>query len=71
MVSSKAVPEELDLKFRSKFYHGCLYCEILRALYGFKERAHKLRDFPFKMFTMRFLRYLKLVKNYMKFSRSA
>ena len=51
MVSSKTVPENLNLKFRSKFIHGfanngCLHCAILKALYGFKEkRAHKARDF--------------------------
>ena len=43
MVSSKAVPEDLNLKLRSKFNngftnHGCLHCAILKAFK--KERAH-------------------------------
>ena len=50
MVSSKTVPENLNLKFRSKFIHGfanndCLQYAILKGLYGFKQkRAHKARD---------------------------
>ena len=49
MVSSKTVPENLNLKFRSKFIHGfanngCLQYAILKGLYGFKQkRAHKAR----------------------------
>ena len=63
MVSSKAVPEHLNQKFRSKFNHGYLHCAILKALYGFKEkRAHKARDFSFKIFKLRFWRFWNCLK---------
>ena len=44
MVSSKIVPGNLNLKFSLKFNHGftnhgCLYCAILKSLYGFKEKS--------------------------------
>ena len=35
MVSSKAVPEDVNTKFRLKFYHGFTN---LKVLYGFKEK---------------------------------
>ena len=43
MVSSNTIPEDLNLKFKSKFNpaftdHGCLHCAILKALYGFKRK---------------------------------
>ena len=42
---------------------GCLHCAILKALYRFKEkRAHKARDFSFKMFKIGFLRSRKSLK---------
>ena len=50
MVSSKAIPEHLNLKFKSKINpgftnHGCLHCAVLKSLYGFQEtRDHKARD---------------------------
>ena len=53
LVSSKAVPEGLNLKCRSKFNQGftnrgCLHWAILNVLHGFKEkRAHRARDFIF------------------------
>ena len=53
IVSSKAVTEVLDMKYRSEFKHGftnrgCLQCAILKALHGFqKKRAHKSRDMQF------------------------
>ena len=43
------MPENLNLKFRSKFNpvftcHGCLNYAILRAIYGFKvRRDHKAK----------------------------
>ena len=44
-LSSKAVPEDLNMKCRSKLNHGCLHCAILKALYDCKvTRAHKARD---------------------------
>ena len=52
-VFSKAVPEVLDMKYRSKFKHGFtnrgnLHCAILKALHGFQEkRAHRSRDIQF------------------------
>ena len=48
MVSYKTTPEDLHLKSRSKVNpsvtnDGYLYCSILKALYGFKEkRGHKV-----------------------------
>ena len=47
MISSKALPEDLNLQFKSKFNrdftnHGCFHCAILKTLYSFKEkRDHK------------------------------
>ena len=43
LVSSKAVPEGLNLKCRSKFNQGftnrgCLHWAILNVLHGFKEK---------------------------------
>ena len=32
---SKALPEDLNRQFRQKFYHDCLRCVNLNALYGF------------------------------------
>ena len=56
IVSSKAVPEVLNMKCRSEFKHGftnrvCLHCAILKALHGFKE---EICNFSFKMFKMAF-----------------
>lgn len=48
MVSYKTTPEDLHLKSTSKVNpsvtnDGYLYCSILKALYGFKEkRGHKV-----------------------------
>ena len=61
IVSSKAVPEVLNLKYRSEFKHcfanrGCFRCTILEALHSFKEkRVHKVRDSKchFKMFKIK------------------
>ena len=48
MISRETVLDDLNLKFTSKFNHGCLYCAILKALYGFKEKiAHRARDNQF------------------------
>ena len=50
MVSSKTLPENLNLIFRSKFSlsftnHGCLHCAILKAICGFQEkRDREARD---------------------------
>ena len=50
IVSNKAVPEVLNVKFRRKFKNGftnrgCLPCAILKALHGFKKkRTHKAID---------------------------
>ena len=43
IVSSKTVPEVLNIKYRSEFKHGftnrgCLHCAILKALRGFQEK---------------------------------
>ena len=42
-VSSIAVPEDVNLKFRSTLNqiftnHGCLHCVVLNVLYEFKEK---------------------------------
>ena len=55
MVSSKSVLEDLHPKFKSKLNHGFLYCAILKALYGFKEKR-------VEMFKTRFLRFLKCLE---------
>ena len=53
IVSSKDVPEVLDMKYKSKFKHGftnrgCLHCAILKALHGFQGKwANKSRDMQF------------------------
>ena len=49
MVSSNTIPEDLNLKFKSKFNpaftdHGCLHCAILKALYGFKRKKTTRQD---------------------------
>ena len=45
MVSTKIVPEDLNLKFKLNpgfTNHGCMRCAVPKALYGFKEkRDHK------------------------------
>ena len=66
----KAVPEDLNLKFRSRFNHtftnhGCLHYAIPKTLYSFKEkRAGKqgIVNFCFKFFKMRFSRFWKCLK---------
>ena len=75
MVSSKTVPEDLNLKLILKFNpdftnHGCLQCAILKPLYGFKEkRDHKARDSQFLVQNVQneIFEILKIIKNYMKF----
>ena len=66
MVSTKALPEDLNLKFRLKLNHGCFHCAILKGLHGVKEkRAHKVRDghfFFFQNIQMTFLRFWKCLK---------
>ena len=63
VLSSKAVPEVLDMKYRSEFKHGfanrgqnlnmvlliVVICTVpLKALHGFQEkRAHKSREMKF------------------------
>ena len=52
-MSSKTVPEDLNLKFRSKVNpaftnHGRLHSAIIKTLYGFKKkRVHKARFLRF------------------------
>ena len=65
IVTSKAVPKVLNMKYRSEFKHGftnpaCLHCAILKALHGFKEKEPTRQatcNFSFKMFKMRFSRF--------------
>ena len=64
MVSSKTLPENLNLIFRLKFSlsftnHGCLHCAILKAICGFQEKEIARQEivcFSFKIFKMTFLR---------------
>ena len=79
MASSEIVPEDLNLKFRSKFNpgftnHGCLHCAILKALYSFNEkRDQKLRDIKFLLQNVqnKIFEILKVFKSNMKFTRAA
>ena len=78
-VSSRAVPEVLNMKYRSAFKHGvtnrrCLHCAILKVLYGFKEKgAHNARDMLFFLQNVKnkISKILKMFKNNMKFTRAA
>ena len=71
MVSNKPVLEDLNLKFRSKFNHGCLHCAIPKALYIFKgKRANKTRDSPFFLQNEIF-KVLKMFKINIKLIRAA
>ena len=62
IISRKAVPKDLNMKFRLIFNHGftnrgCLHCTILKALYGFKKKEparQEAGNISFKMFKMRF-----------------
>ena len=72
------MPENLNLKFRSKFNtiftcHGCLNYAILRAIYGFKvRRDHKAKHsrFPFQNVQNEIFETLKMFKNNMKIARA-
>ena len=67
MVSSKAVLENLNLIFRSKFNHECLHWAILKFLFGFtKKRAQKARDVIQNVQNESF-DILKIFKSNMKF----
>ena len=58
MISSKAVPEDLNLKFRSKFNYGfaildCLHRAFLKAHYSLQEKiGRKARHEIFETFKM-------------------
>ena len=77
MVSNKAVPEDLNLQFRSKFNHGLgftnhgrLQCAILKDLYGLKEkRTHK--SVFFQKIQNEIFEILNIFKINMKFTRVA
>ena len=67
MVSSKAVSDDFNLKFTSKFNHGftnqgCLHCAILKALCG-KGKKEPTRQDMFKMRLFRFWKCLKTTWN--------
>ena len=78
MVSSKAVPEILNMKYRSGFKHcftnrGYLHCAILKALHSFQEkRAHKSRDMQFFLQNVpnEIFKIFKMFGNNMKFTRA-
>ena len=71
MASRENVPEDLNLKFRSKFNpgftsHGCLHCAILKGLHSFNEkRDQKLRDIKFLLQNVqnKIFEILKVFKN--------
>ena len=79
IVSSKAVVEVLDMKYRSEFKHGftncgCLHCAILKALHGFqRKRTHKSRDMQFFFQNVQngIFKIFNMFKNYMKFTRAS
>ena len=79
IISVKAVPMVLDMKYRSEFKHGftnrgCLHCAILKALHDFKEkRAHKSRDNQFFLGNVQnqIFKIFKMSENNMKFTRAA
>ena len=79
IVSSKAVSEVLDMKYRSEFKHdftnrGYLHCAILKALHGFQEkRAHKSWDMQFFIQNVpdEIFKIFKMFKNNTKFTRAA
>ena len=75
MVSRKAVPEDFNLKYRSKFNpgftnHGYLCCAIIKLsksfIYDFKGKKWlqgiRSEFSSFKMFKMRFLKSWKCLK---------
>ena len=74
---SKAVPEVLDMKYRSKFKHGFTnqgysHCAILKSLYGFQEkRTLKSRDMQFLLQDVpnEIFKISKMFENNMKFAR--
>ena len=79
IISRKAVPKDLNMKFRLIFNHGftnrgCLHCTILKALYGFKKkRARKARGRKYFLQNVQneIFRILKIFENNMKFTRAA
>ena len=68
IVSSKAVPEVFEMKYRPEFKHGvtnccCLHCATLKALYRKKEPTkQETCIFSFRMFKMRFSRFSNFQK---------
>ena len=68
-VSSKVVPEDLNMKFRSKFNHdfinrGCLHCAILKACKG-RDMQFFLQNVQNEIFKI-----LKMSQYNMKFTRA-
>ena len=80
MVSNKAVPDDLNLRFRSKFNHdftnhGCLHCVILKKLLILRKKSphHRVRGskFFFQNFQNKIFESLKMFKNSMKLTIAA
>ena len=74
IISRKAVPKDLNMKFRLISNRGCLHCTILKALYGFKKkRARKARGRKYFLQNVQneIFRILKIFENNMKFTRAA
>ena len=79
IVSSKAAPEVLDMKYRSKFKHcftnrSYLHCAILKAFYGFQEkRVDKSIDMQFFLRNVpnEILKIFKVFEKNMKLIRAA
>ena len=69
-ISCWAVPEVLNMKYRSELKHGFtnhgfLHCAILKGLHGFKEKeptSQGICNFSFKMFKVRSSRFWKCLK---------
>ena len=76
IVSSKAVPEVLHLKYRSELKHdftnrGCLHCAILKVLHGFREkRSSQVNGLQFFLQNVQ-NELFKMFKNNRKFTRTA
>ena len=76
IVSSKALPEILDVKYTLECKHGftnrgCLHYAILKALQGFQEkRTLKSRDMQFFLQNVqnKIFKIFKIFKNNMKFT---
>ena len=80
IVSSKAVPKVLYMKYRSEIKHGftnrcCLRCAFLKVLMVFRKKeptSQRIYNFSFKILKVRLIvKSFKMFKSNMKFTRAA